>query len=195
MKSPAKLLRECTGRLRLEKVDGTCLRVFDFDDTLVKTDAKVYVTDKSGKTTTLTPSKFAVYDKKPGDTFDYSEFQKLINPRTIRPMMKLLNSVHKHHGSDGIVILSARSISKPIKQFMKSHGYSDVEIVALDSANPHVKATWISNRINKSSISTLEFFDDSHKNVAAVKELREKHSDVKIHVHHVVHGKKKRKKR
>ncbi len=195
MKSPAILLRECGERLRSEKPDGTCLRVFDFDDTLVKTDAMIYVTDKSGKIIALTPGKFAVYDKKSGDTFDYSEFQKLINPRTIKPMMKLLNNVHKHHGSEGIVILSARSIAKPIRQFMKSHKYSDIEIVALNNANPHVKATWISNRINKSKINTLEFFDDSHKNVAAVKELREKHPNVKIHVHHVVHGKKKRKKR
>lgn len=195
MKSPTKLLRECVGRLVLEKADGRRLRVFDFDDTLVKTDAMVYVTDRQGVVRSMTPGEFAVYEKKPGDVFDYSDFRKLINPRTIKPMMKLLNRIHDHHGSDGIVILSARSVSRPIKEFMMTHGYSDIEVVALDNASPHVKAEWISKRIRAARINTLEFFDDSHKNVAAVKELREKHPDVKIHVHHVVHTKKKRKKR
>ena len=44
------------------------LRVFDFDDTLVKTTSFIYVTNK-GKTRKLTPGQYAVYKEKPGDEF------------------------------------------------------------------------------------------------------------------------------
>lgn len=196
MISPVKLLERCIRRLHNEDVGERHLRVFDFDDTLVKTDAKVYVTGKDGITSTLTPGEFAVYEKRRGDVFDYCDFEKLINPREIRWTMRLLRKVYAHHGANGLVVLSARSVSQPIKKFMHSAGYPDVEIVALDSANPRIKAEWISDRIFDDNIRMIEFFDDSHKNVRAVKDLKAKHPDVKIVVHHVVNVQKpKRKKR
>ena len=54
------------------------LRVFDFDDTLVKSNSKVYVNNNGAKTT-LTPGQFAVYKKKSGDEFDFSDFDKVIH--------------------------------------------------------------------------------------------------------------------
>ena len=61
------------------------LRVFDFDDTLVKSNSKVYVNNK-GKKKTLTPGQFAIYKKKSGDEFDFSDFDKVIEPKKIKSM-------------------------------------------------------------------------------------------------------------
>ena len=47
------------------------LRVFDFDDTLVKTKAKVYITT-GGKKRVFTPGEYAVYKPNPNDKFDFS---------------------------------------------------------------------------------------------------------------------------
>ena len=38
------------------------LRIFDFDDTLVKTDATIKVTDPDGKTISMTPAEFATHE-------------------------------------------------------------------------------------------------------------------------------------
>ena len=62
------------------------LRVFDFDDTLVKSNSKVYVTN-NGKKTTLSPGEFAIYDKKAGDEYDFSDFDKVIEPKKIKAML------------------------------------------------------------------------------------------------------------
>ena len=61
------------------------LSVFDFDDTLAKADAWIYV-QRSGRTVKkLDPAQFAVYDPKPGETFDFRDFdRKLQNPRVIK---------------------------------------------------------------------------------------------------------------
>ena len=56
------------------------LRIFDFDDTLVKTDSYVYVNNGDSKIK-LTPGQYAVYNEKDGDQFDFSDFKKVKNPK------------------------------------------------------------------------------------------------------------------
>lgn len=190
MKSKAKLakqLEEYITELTQESETPKRLRVFDFDDTLVVTDAKVHVTHVDGTHQTLTPGEFAVYEKQPGDVFDYSEFRQLINPRDIKWMGQILRRVYDKYGPKGLVILSARSTPDPIVQFLHDAGLTDVEVVALDSANPHVKAEWIDRWIRERQLDHVEFFDDSHKNIAAVKDLKKIHPGVHVVVRHVIH--------
>ena len=53
-------------------VESKKLRVFDFDDTLVKTTSYIYVTN-NGKKRKLTPGQYAIYKEKPGDEFDFKD--------------------------------------------------------------------------------------------------------------------------
>ena len=50
------------------------LRIFDFDDTLVKTKSHIYITHRDGKKSKLSPGEYAVYTPKQGDQFDFSDF-------------------------------------------------------------------------------------------------------------------------
>ena len=43
------------------------LRVFDFDDTLAHTDAKVILQKPDGSTQILSPAEYAVYEPEPED--------------------------------------------------------------------------------------------------------------------------------
>ena len=54
------------------------LRIFDFDDTLVKTESFVYV-ENNNKINKLSPGEFAIYEEKPGDKFDFKEFEDVKN--------------------------------------------------------------------------------------------------------------------
>ena len=47
------------------------LRVFDFDDTLAHVDAKIHITHADGSKEGLNPAEYAVYEPKPGDTFNF----------------------------------------------------------------------------------------------------------------------------
>lgn len=189
MSSTTKLLTVyIQGVVTEAKLQSKRLRIFDFDDTLVKTDAKVHVTDAAGVTFELAPAEFAVYEKVEGDTFDYTDFERLINPRTIKWMCRILHNVYAHHGPQGLVVLSARGHSAPIKKFLDEMGLINIEIVALGDANPQTKALWIDARIKRDELKNVEFFDDSHKNVAAVRGLREHHHDVEIVARHIIHN-------
>lgn len=159
------------------------LHVFDFDDTLVKTDAFVRVIPAEGAPFKLTPHQFAVHVSRPGDIFDYSDFLKLINPRPIAWVLESMRTAHTIHGPRAIVVLSARSTPEPIEQFLSSIGLADIEVVALGDPNAEAKATWVSNRIYRDNVKHLEYYDDARPNTVAVQDLRHLHSDTFIVTH------------
>ena len=154
------------------------LRVFDFDDTLVKSNSKVYVTNK-GKKKTLTPGQFAIYKKKSGDEFDFSDFDKVIEPKQIKSMFRVFNNIYKASGSRRLTILTARAAYKPVRKFLKDVGFSNVYVVALGDSNPQKKEDWIQSQIQK-GYNDILFLDDSPKNVKVVKKLKQKYPNIKM---------------
>ena len=154
------------------------LRVFDFDDTLVKSNSKVYVMNK-GKRKTLTPGQFAIYKKKSGDEFDFSDFDKVIEPKQIKSMFRVFNNIYKASGSRRLTILTARAAYKPVRKFLKDVGFNDVYVVALGDSNPQKKADWIQSQIQK-GYNDILFLDDSPKNVKVVKKLKQKYPNIKM---------------
>jgi len=167
---------------------GEKLRIFDFDDTLVKTGSLIHVTSASKEKFDLTPGQYAVYTPREGDQFDYSDFEKLINPQMISWTVNILRNLAAK-GSQ-VVILTARSAKQPVEEFLSDAGLPPYEIVALGNADPQAKAGWISSKIKQDGIRLVEFFDDSEKNVAAVQELKKQHPDVKITSRQVTHRSK-----
>ena len=161
------------------------LRVFDFDDTLVKTRSLVHVKAESGASFDLTPGEFAVYVPSPGDVFDYTDFSKLIDPTEIKWTAKILRSIVSSGGE--VVILTARAVEGPVHQFLEEAGIPPIEVVALGDADPRRKAEYVAERIESDRFNYVEFFDDSYKNIAAVKALGHQFPDVKIVARHVVH--------
>ena len=154
------------------------LSVFDFDDTLAKADAWIYV-QRAGKTIKkLGPAQFAIYDAAPGETFDFRDFdRKLRNPRIIKKNVDLLKKQLKKGGRK-VTILTARRLGAPINHFFKTLGIQPY-VVPLGSADPKKKADYIEAEINK-GYSTVYFMDDSPKNIRAVDKLKKKYPHVRL---------------
>lgn len=165
------------------------LRVFDFDDTLVKHDSRVRVMRADGSSVALTSGEYATYKLQPGETYDYSEFERSVNPRTIKWTAKILRAIYDKYGSSGVVILTARGSRQlaPVYEFLVDAGLPDIKVVGLESTNPADKRDWIARRIEQGDVDHVEFFDDSAKNIAAVKELQGRYPDVEIIVRHITH--------
>jgi len=161
---------------------GKRILVTDFDDTLAQTDANVIVKKASGKTVVMDPAEYAVYDSQAGDSFDFSQFDQLINPRPIQRFVKLLK--HALAGkADRVVVLTARGHTRPVAQFLKMHGITkNVAIAALGDSNPEKKAQYIEKQI-QNGYDRVAFIDDSPKNVAAVSKLKTKYPNIRLLVH------------
>ncbi len=169
----------------INEADGKKLRVFDFDDTLVQTKSNIYITHKDGKKSKLTPGEYAIYEPKDGDKFDFSDFEKVKQPQEIKGVTRLLKNIARVGGSQ-IVILTARSAYKPVKDYLSDIGLDKLYVVALADSDPQKKADWIEDKI-KSGVKDVFFIDDSHKNVAAVKALSKKYPNISLKVRHVQH--------
>jgi len=159
------------------------LSVFDFDDTLAKADAWIYV-QQDGKTIKkLDPAQFAVYDIAPGETFDFRDFdKKLQNPRIIKQNVKLLKKQldkarRASRGARKVTILTARRIGQPVTSFLRSVGIN-AYVVPVGSSDPKVKADWIEQQILK-GYDTVYFMDDSPKNVKAVQQMLRRYPKIK----------------
>lgn len=159
------------------------LSVFDFDDTLAKADAWIYV-QRSGRTIKkLDPAQFAVYDTKPGESFDFRDFdKKLQNPRVIKQNIELLKKQldkarRSSRGARKVTILTARRIGAPVTSFLKSLGIN-AYVVPVGSSDPKVKADWIEQQILK-GYDTVYFMDDSPKNTKAVQKMLRRYPKVR----------------
>ena len=166
-------------------VESKKLRIFDFDDTLVKTNSFIYVTHKDGKTSKLSPGEYAVYKERPGDKFDFKDFQQVTNPQLIKGYVELLRRMVNSGGSREVYILTARAAERPVSQFIKDLGINGVKVIALGDNNPEKKADWIEDKV-KEGYDDVFFVDDSPKNIDAVRR-RLKNYNIKQKIQQVKH--------
>jgi len=162
------------------------LRIFDFDDTLVKTNSYIYITHKNGRTSQLTPGEYAVYNEKPGDQFDFSDFTQVKDPTEIKRMTNVFKRIANKSSGD-LYILTARAAYKPVKEYIKDIGVKNVYVVALASNNPQDKADWIEDKIDNEGYDDIYFADDSLKNVKTTKQMLSKKDGIKYRVQHIKH--------
>lgn len=177
-------IRSIIKEFLIDVTNGNKLIVFDFDDTLVKTDSQVVVVHADGTKESLTPGQYSVYDKKPGDTLDYSAFRTLVNPRIIKHVGRHLKNVYELYGPTCILILTARGGDVSyIQTFLTDAGFPGIEVIGLgsDSKTTAVeKANYVADLIVRDRLSYVEFLDDCEDNVQAIKNLKNKFPSVQF---------------
>ena len=154
-------------------VESKEINVFDFDDTLVRTESYIYMTSQDGKTVKMTPAEYAVYESEPGDQFDFSDFQRVLSPTPITGMITKLKQAIQDWGNENVFILTARGDAEPIRNFLDGLGIEGIRIDALGSSNPYAKAAVIRDEAQNLKRGTIKFFDDSPKNIRAVRKLKD----------------------
>lgn len=160
------------------------LSVFDFDDTIAKTDGWVYVMQQGRVVRKLDAAQLFKDKLRSGEEYNFEDFDKpLQNPRLIKKnaalLIKQLNKAKKEaRGTRKVTILTARRLGAPVTQFLKSVGI-DAYVVALGGGNPELKADWIEQQIKK-GYDTIYFMDDHIKNVKAVENRMKKYPNVRL---------------
>lgn len=155
------------------------LYVFDFDDTLARSDAYIYVKKRNGNELKLDPSDYAVYKEEPGDTFDFRDFNKMLkNPRAIKTNIDKLKTALRNP-QNKVTVLTARAIAYPLNHFFKTQHNIKPYVVGVAGADPKLKSDWIERHIKK-GYTNIFFIDDSPKNIKAVDTLKQKYPNIKI---------------
>lgn len=166
------------------------IMVFDLDDTLVITQAKIRVCDKlTGKCFELTPEEFNEYEKNPNHVLDFSDFKSLEVMKAGKLIMyylKILAEAYKSGIAIGIV--TARDDRDMIYKWMREHvGFRiDKDLIYAVNDPIHRFKGSISERkkeafveLAKQGFHNFQFFDDDQNNLDLVKTLENEY-DIQI---------------
>lgn len=143
------------------------LCVIDFDDTLVKTDAKIGIKNKG---LWLSSYEFSQYTPEEGDIFDFTEFRAdiLINPQPTRFFLTTFKRIIDE--DTDIIILTARPHLEEIKDFLVNFvPLKRLKIIG-GADTPKKKKEEIEKVLE--DYDEIKFYDDSILNIEAVEEIR-----------------------
>ena len=169
------------------------LIIFDIDDTLMHTTAKIKVVNDSGQVVRdLTNQEFNNYELQPGEEFDFGEFRNAEKFRQeskpIIPMVRKLKNILQHAGNAKVIMLTARSDFDDKDTFLQT--FHDLGI---DMSRVHVhragnlpgneppaykKAVWVRKYLNTQQYKHVRLYDDSMSNLRVFKELKAEYPTV-----------------
>ena len=149
------------------------IRVFDFDDTLARSDSKVFAV-KGDQRIEMSAERFAKEGAsmlENGFTFDFSDFN-VVKDGKPGPMLEVAKKIQDARGTEDLFVLTARAPeSQPaIKQFLDGLGL-DVpleNITGLGKSSEFAKSSWVVNKAAE-GYNDFYFTDDAIQNVEAVK--------------------------
>ena len=152
------------------------ITVLDFDDTLATTRSNVLYTTPDGVTGKLNAEEFAKQGADllaEGYTFDFSEFNKVVEGKTA-PLFAKAQKLAGKFGTKNMFILTARAPESQaaIKEFLDANGLViPIEnITGLGNSTAQAKADWIAGKVAE-GYNDFYFADDAIQNVKAVKNM------------------------
>ena len=174
------------------------LNVWDIDDTLFKTDARVTITKDGKPVRVLSPGEFNTYQLKTGEKYDFSQFRSgKIFRDTAKPISNVLDKakeiVSKQTEDSKSIILTARSDFNDHKEFVQTfrdYGFP-IDQVYIERAgnlaryNPSVKpnitkGVILRKYINSGKFDRIRMWDDSEKNLDMLLKLGKMHPEIEM---------------
>ena len=152
-------------------------RVFDFDDTLAKTNSNVLYTLPDGTTGSLDATQFAEQFselQEAGATFDYSEFSQ-VKDGSKGPLATLAKRFTEAKGDRDVFVLTARPAESAIaiQEFLRATLGISIplqNITGLANGKPGAKAMWVAEKVSE-GYNDVFFADDVAANVKAVADM------------------------
>lgn len=166
------------------------INVFDIDDSLIVSAAKIKVHDtETGEYFELTPQEFNHYQKKASHRTDYSDFASLDilkAGKIINWVFDILKKTLAKRKAVGII--TARGDQQLIKDFLLYHGVNINKdfIFAINDPKhgftgsvPEKKKQAFQELINL-GFNDFRFFDDSQENIDFAKEIAKENPNIKM---------------
>lgn len=172
------------------------LTIFDMDDTLVTSDAKILVVDCNGNVVDrLHSTAYHEYQLQPGQEFSFSEFtSSMVFRNTSQPIERMVNRACEilqhiaHRPKSQVIILTARSNFDDNDMFFQSlaaHGIDTNKIQVEFAGNltcpaPEAKALITARYLNSGDFDRVRLIDDHVDNLRVFLALRSQYPAVKF---------------
>ena len=176
-----------------EKYTTDKILIFDLDDTIVVSAAKIVVTDtKSGKTYELTPEEFNDYEKNPKHIVNFDQFRSLDIMKAGRLIDKYFSVLKKNYNKGiAIGVITARDDQSMIYEWLRYHVGFHIDKKLIWAVNDPVHGLTGNIQQRKQDAmrwfieqgyTDITFFDDDRNNIKLIKKL-EKSMGVNLKTH------------
>jgi hypothetical protein len=178
---------------------GNGLTVFDIDETLFHTKAKVRVKKGRKVVKVLNNIEYNTYKLKPGENYDFGEFKnsKIFNT-TSTPMAKMINKLKailrnaSKRGSK-VIFVTARADMDDKKLFIdtfKAQGIDMSKVYVERAGNlgtdtGKMKAKVFRKYLDTGDFKRIRLFDDSMENLYALLDLKGEYPDIDFEAYRV----------
>lgn len=173
------------------------LTIFDIDDTLFHTTAKIAVTKDGKKIKELTNQEFNTYKLGSGEEFDFSQFKDAVKFNSeSKPIGRMLDKAKailrniENKPNSKVIIVTARSNFDNKELFLdtfRKHGFDMSKIRVERAGNitdisdvAFKKVIIIRNYLRTKQFSRVRLFDDSMTNLKAFLKLKSEFPEVKF---------------
>ena len=171
------------------------LTIFDIDDTIFKTNNKVYIIKNKIIKQKISSAEFAAYKLKKGETYDFSEFRdsrlfyEQAKPiREILKKIKIITKRIKRKKYSQIILLTARKNMNNKSLFLKTFRNFGIDIdnIYIERAGNlnlevhEAKKKIISKYLKKNIFSKVRLYDDQIKNLYSFLELKSSFREIKF---------------
>lgn len=179
------------------------LHMFDVDDTLFHTTAKIHVKDKTGKTVkTLDNSEFNTHTLPKDHHYDFSEFRNADKfHKESKPISKMIGKIKAIHQNvmkkpgSKVILNTARADFDDKNKFLdkfKQHGI-DIDNIHVERAGnipgdehpSEKKAQVVRNHLARQNYKHVSLYDDSKSNLNRLLKMKQEYPNVKFHAYHV----------
>lgn len=171
---------------------GQVLTIFDIDDTLMHTTAKIRVIKNGQVVRTLTNQEFNTYTLNPGESFDFGEFRSAEKFREeskpIGPMVEKLKLALRQAGNGRVIMLTARADFDDKETFLQTFRDLGIDMSQVhvhragnlpgDAIPAEKKAVWVRRYLDTGKYSRVKLYDDSITNLEVFKALKQEYPDV-----------------
>jgi len=169
-----------------ESKTGKTLTVFDIDETLFHTTAKISVVDQAANVIhTLDNQQFNAYKLAAGESFDFGEFKNaelfFKKSQPIRPMINKLKSIIRDAKKDRVIMLTAREDFDNKKVFLntfKRYGIDMSKVYVHRAGNlktgttAEKKVQIISKYLDTGVYGRIRLYDDAKSNLDGLLNMR-----------------------
>ena len=179
----------------LTEAEGKGLTIFDIDETMFITKAKVKVVKNGKVIKKLDNQEFNTYKKKDGETYDFGEFKNAeVFKRTSTPIARMINKVkailkNATRAGSKVIIITARPNFDNKKVFLDTFRQQGIDIDKIyveragnlgsgpAAAN---KKVIIKKYLDQKIYKRMRLFDDSMANLKMFLSLQKDYPEVKF---------------
>ena len=186
-------------RTYLEEAQGKGLTIFDIDETMFITKAKVKVVKNGKVIKRLDNQEFNTYKKKDGETYDFGEFKNAeVFKRTSTPIARMINKVkailkNATRAGSKVIIVTARPNFDNKKTFLDTFREQGIDIdkIYVERAGNLGGGPAASNKkvifkkyLDQKIYKRIRLFDDAMSNLKMFLSLQKDYPDVSFEAFH-----------